>query len=217
MPVWRPGSETEVPVGDWGGYNLIRGMLAPLPGFASNKQVSRGERQMGLTFAVGNPTDVFIEPFGERVRSTFVSQFGTSVVLNSAEAPYYSEELGWSGWRLLQERAVEVVTANRLLHFLSMEAWCGCYVPTATEPGSFEFDGEPTPLAVASLPALVSELEAVGTALRLPTDEAGLRGLTERYQDDEAVDDDMDIQTYAQLLLAARIALLRRQVLWIIK
>jgi hypothetical protein len=172
---------------------------------------------MGLTFKVGNPNDAFTEPFAERVRSTLAHHYGPSVVLDSDEHPHHSQELGWSGWRLLQERAVKTLTAERVPHFLSMEAWCGCYVPAKTELGAFEFEGQPTPLAVASLPALIGELEAVGAALGLPTEDEGLRELAARYQDDDLIEDDMDIQTYAQLLLAARVAQRRQQVLWVVK
>jgi hypothetical protein len=171
---------------------------------------------MGLTFSVGNPVDAFIEPFAERVKNTLASHF-SGIVLDSDEEAHFSEELGWSGWRLLQEKAVEAIGAVRVPHFLSMEAWSGCYVPAETQPGSFEFDGEKTPLAVASLPALVSELESVGRALGLPTDDNGLKQLAAKYQDDDLVDSDMDIQTYAQLLLAAHVAQRRRQVLWVVK
>jgi hypothetical protein len=171
---------------------------------------------MGLTFSVGNPADAFIEPFADRVKKTLASQF-RGIVLDSDEEAYFSEELGWSGWRLLQEKAVETIGADRAPHFLSMEAWSGCYVPAETQPGSFEFDGEKTPLAVASLSALLGELEDVGKALRLPTDDVGLQQLAEKYQDDDLVDDDMDIQTYAQLLMAVHEAQRRRQVLWVVK
>jgi hypothetical protein len=172
---------------------------------------------MGLTFSVGNPVDAFIEPFANRVKETLASHFPGTIELDSDEEAYFSEELGWSGWRLLQEKAVHAVTAARVPHFLSMEAWSGCYVPAETQPGSFEFDGQETPLDVASLPALVSELEAVGKALELPTDENGLKQLAAKYQEDDLIDADMDIQTYAQLLLAARVAQLRRQILWVVK
>src|SRR4051794_32988110 len=47
----------------------------------------------------------------------------------------------------------------------------------------------------------------------LPTDDAGLRSLAERYGDDDLVDEDMDVQTYAQLLLTAHVAQRRRHVL----
>lgn len=171
---------------------------------------------MGLTFSVCNPVDAFIEPFAERVKNTLASHF-SGIVLDSEEEAYFSEELGWSGWRLLQEKAVETVGADRLPHFLSMEAWSGCYVPAETQPGSFEFEGVKTPLAVASLPALVSELEDVGRGLGLPTNDNGLKQLAAKYQDDDLIDDDMDIQTYAHLLLAAHVAQRRHQVLWVVK
>ena len=107
---------------------------------------------MGLTFTVGNPVDALLEPFAERVKKTFASYF-SGIVLDSDEDAYFSEELGWSGWGLLQAKAVETIGAARVPHLLPMEAWSGCYVPAEIEPGSFEFDGEKTPLAVASLSA----------------------------------------------------------------
>ena len=171
---------------------------------------------MGLTFSVGNPIDAFFEPFAERVKKTFELHFN-GIVLDSDEEVYFSEDLGWSGWRLLQDKAVETVGAEAVPHFLSMEAWFGCYVPAETIPGSFEFNGEETPLAVASLPVLVSELEKLGKALGLPSGDIGLKELAAKYHDEDSIDDDMDIQTYAQLLLAAHVAQRRRQVLWVVK
>jgi hypothetical protein len=172
---------------------------------------------MGLTFSVGNPADAFIEPFSDRVKETLASHFGDAIILDSDEQAYFSQELGWSGWRRLQEKAAQAITPARVPHFLSMEAWSGCYVPAEIKPGSFTFRGQKTPLAVASLPALVRELEAVGNALGLPTDDAGLKAVAAKYEDDDLVDDDMDIQTYAQLLLAAHIAQRRKQALWVVK
>jgi hypothetical protein len=112
---------------------------------------------VGLTFTVGNPVDALTQPYADRVRATLEKHCGDSVVLDSEEAPYFSAELGWDGWRSLQKKAVEAVGASKVPHFLSMEAWCGSYVPTVTQPGSFEFDGEPTKLDIASLPALLDE------------------------------------------------------------
>jgi hypothetical protein len=172
---------------------------------------------VGLAFSVGNPVDALIEPFAERVKKTLMSHFGMTIVLDSDEKAYFSKELGWSGWRLLQEKAAQSVAADRVRHFLSMEAWSGCYVPAETQPGSFKFDGEQTPLDVASLPALVSELELVGDALGLPTDEKGLKELAAKYEEDDLIDSDIEVQTYAELLLAAHVAQDRRQVLWVVK
>lgn len=172
---------------------------------------------MGLTFSVGNPDAAFIQPLAERVRSTLASHFGTDILLDSDEETFYSNELAWSGWSLLQEKATEVVGSEKVPHLLAMEAWSGCYVPTNTQIGSFGFDGESTKLDVASLPELLRELELLGPALGLPIDDPSLCKLAEKYQDDDLIDDDMEIQTYAQLLLAAHLADRRRQVLWVVK
>jgi hypothetical protein len=173
---------------------------------------------MGLTFTVGNPSDVFIEASAEVVRRTLESNYRGHFVLDSPEEPYCSEEVGWSGWAALQERAQSVLPATSLAHLLSMDAWSGVYVPCATEIGAFEFDAEQTPLNVAGLHPLIEELECIGAALGLAVDDAGLRELARGYlEDDDRVDDDMDVQTYAQLLLAAHEAMRRRQPLWIVK
>jgi len=99
-----------------------------------------------------------------------------------------------------------------------MEAWQGVYVPGEADIGFFTFDGHSTPLSVASLDQLIGELEAIGVALGLPTDGADLRSLFLGYRDDDdRCDDDMDIQTYVQLLLSAREAKKRNQPLWVVK
>jgi hypothetical protein len=72
-------------------------------------------------------------------------------------------------------------------------------------------------MSVASLPALVRELELVGGVLGLPIDDRGLRQLARRYQDEDIEEDDFANQTYVELLLAAHEATRRRQVLWVIK
>jgi hypothetical protein len=169
---------------------------------------------MGLAFSVCNPSDAFMKRNAQRVRAQLKKTFGSAIVLDSPEAPYSSDEVAWSGWSKLQKRARAVLGAVRVPHLLSMEAWCGCYVPVETGPTSFTFVGERTPLAVGSLPALVLELEAVGAALGWPTDDAGLRDLACQSADE---DDETDIQTYAELLLAAHVAQARRQVLWVVK
>jgi hypothetical protein len=97
-----------------------------------------------------------------------------------------------------------------------MEAWKGCYVPVPAEPTAFLIPGNSAPLSVGSLPALVGELEAVGAALGLPTDDDGLRALSAEHAE-EPGEHDIDFQTYVELLLAARVAQRRRQVLWVVQ
>jgi hypothetical protein len=172
---------------------------------------------MGLAFLVGNPSDAFVPDYAERVRSRLLKAFGAGVVLDSPEKAYTSDECGWGGWGRLQEAAAEALGVERLPHLLSMEAWNGCYVPVPTGPTSFAIKGNSAPLKVGSLPALVGELEAVGTALGLSTDDAGLRALAAEHADAEPGEYDIDYQTYAELLLAAHVARRRRQVLWVVK
>jgi hypothetical protein len=172
---------------------------------------------MGLTFSVGNPSDVFTSDYAERVRSQLAKEFGSGIVLESPEEAYSSDEVGWGGWTRLQVAAIAAVGANQVIHLLSMEAWNGCYVTVPTKPARISIRGQSAPLKVASLPALVGELEAVGVALGLSTDAAALRELAADHADDEPEEGDMDFQAYAELLLAAHVAERRRQVLWIVK
>jgi len=173
---------------------------------------------MGLTFSVANPTDVFRAPFGSVVADILRSQFGNAMELDSLLDAHYADELGWSGWETLQQRAADACGADSIPHFLSMAAWHGVYVPVLTDIGGFEFPGGSTPLDVACLDSLISELETIGPALRLPTDDETLKQLVHKYRDDDdLVDEDMDVQTFATLLPCARVAKRRNQPLWIVK
>ncbi len=172
---------------------------------------------MGLVFSVANPDDVFVESYARKVRVALEKLFKKQVVLDSQDEPYYSTELGWSGWGLLQERSCDLLGEDALPAFLSMEAWNGCYVPCETKPRAVTIEGQDTPLSIASLAALTVELEAIGKALKLATDNEGLAELAEKYNDDDFIEDDMDVQTFVHLLLAAREAEDRRQALWIVK
>jgi hypothetical protein len=172
---------------------------------------------MGLVFTVGKPSDAFVPGYAKRVQSRLSEEFGPGVVRDSPRKAYVSGEVWWSGWARLQEAAAAAVGADRVPHLLSMEAWNGCYVPVPAEPTEFAIPGQSAPLKVGSLAALVGELEAVGAALGLPTDDDALRELADEHAEDEPEDGDMDFQTYAELLLAARVAVRRQQVLWVVK
>jgi hypothetical protein len=171
---------------------------------------------VGLTFSVGNPSGAFDPDYAERVRSRLADEFGSGIVLDSPGEAYSSDEVSWGGWARLQEAAAGAVGADRVPHLLAMEAWNGCYVPVPTEPTAFAIPGNSAPLKVGSLPALVGELEAVGAALGLPTDDPGLRELAAEHAE-EPEGGEMDFQAFAELLLAARVAERRREVLWVVK
>ncbi len=50
----------------------------------------------------------------------------------------------------------------------------------------------------------------------LATDDDGLRALSAEHGNDKPGEYDMDLQTYAELLLAAHVAWRRRRVLWVV-
>jgi hypothetical protein len=174
---------------------------------------------VALVFAVGNPGDVFMEPHGTAIQKVLEAKFGRSMDLDSSDDPWYTEELGWSGWAALQERALEFLAPDKIEHLLSMEAWKGAYLPVETVPMSLDYiPGDNTPLKVASLRRLIEELTLIGRALKLPTDTQGLESLAQNYlEDDDLIDEDMEVQTYAQLFLAAYKAVSRNQPLWVVK
>ncbi len=173
---------------------------------------------MGLVFTVGRPSDVFDEPFAELVRHVLEAECEDDVDFGEAGVePFHSSELGWSGWSLLQERARVAVPPEEVANLLSMDAIHGAYLPGWGEAGAILFDATPMPLDVAPLEGLIAELEKLGPALGLATDLDGLAQIVARYQDDDSCDDDMEIQTFAQLLITAREAARRRQPLWVVK
>ena len=165
---------------------------------------------MALQLSVASPHAMFNEPFASIVANTLRKQFGDTIRFDS-DQERRSEEPGWSGWRKLQEHAVEACGEDKVPHLLAMPAWHGCYLPVDTEPGAFEFNDAPN-LDVASLQRLVPELEAVGNALNLPLADDELNQLFDKYMgDDDLVDADMHVQLFTQLLPLARFALEQRE------
>jgi hypothetical protein len=174
---------------------------------------------MGLDFTVGTAAAAFKQPFDSEVERAVESEFGITLPRDEQEyEAYYSEEVGWSWWGMLQERAASVLGEERVTHLLAVEAWQGVFLPARISPTRIQPRGFSAPVQCASLPELARELEAFAEALTLPTDEGGLRALVQKYNDDdELVDSDGDIQTYVQLMLAAKDAVLRNLPLWVVK
>jgi len=171
-----------------------------------------------LTFQVGNAAHVFIEPYGLNLDRALRENFPGQISVFPEEEAAYSRELGWSGWEGLQEAAVVALGNAALPQLLSMPAWKGVYLPVDVAPCSLsDIPGEDSPLAVGALDGLVVELENFGKIAGLPTDDVGLELLAEKYDDDDLCDDDMETQTYAQLLLVGHLAQRGRYPLWIVK
>jgi hypothetical protein len=172
---------------------------------------------MGLTFTVGVATDLFFESFAEQVERELARQFGYSMPGRLDSGAYRSQEVDWFGWAQLQQMASAAIGRDSAPNLLSVDAWRGVFLPIDIEPASVAID-EDAWLQCASLPGLLGELEQLGSASLLATDPEGLRALWEKYcTDDPDADESTEMQTYAQLMLAAQVAAERRLPLWVVK
>lgn len=170
---------------------------------------------MGLSFVTGNAIDVFKPHLAALVETSLKKSFRTTFG-GVDEEPTCSEEVAWTGWELLQQRAAKAIP-GATPQLLAMSAWRGVYLPIPTKPGTLTLE-DGTQLPYGSLPGLVSELESLGKALKLPTTDDDLETLASSYlDDDDRVDDDMDVQTFAQLLLTSHEAVRRQRALWVVK
>ena len=175
---------------------------------------------MGLIFTVGTPSDVFFGDFAVQVEQVLAKQLHYSTPSELALDPYQSEEVEWYGWAQLQQLAVTTIGKDRAPHLLSVEAWRGVYLPIPIEPVQLTIDEEDPQawLQCASLPALVRELEQLALVGSLPADSMGLYEMFEKYYEEGADSgDDMDLQTYTQLMLSAQVATERSLPLWVVK
>jgi hypothetical protein len=174
---------------------------------------------MGFSFTVGIATDVFQKRYAAKLVREFKRQLGIALPTErTAEQFHLSEEVAWTGWRLLQVKAIAELGEENIPHLLAMEAWLGVYLPNIIPPTEINMGIKATPFQCGSLFSLREELEQFAKALSLPTDEAGLKRLWHKYRDDDdRVDDDLHIQTYIQLMLCAQIASRYELPLWVVK
>jgi hypothetical protein len=172
---------------------------------------------MGLTFTVGVASDVFFGTFAEQVDQELARQLGYTMPSGSGAEAHRSQEVDWFGWAQLQQMASAAIGRDCAPNLLSVDAWRGVFLPVHIEPASLEID-EDAWLQCASLPGLLSELEQLGNACLLATDPPGLRALWEKYYtDDPDSDESSEMQTYAQIMLAAQVATERGLPLWVVK
>jgi len=177
---------------------------------------------LGLTLAVGTPSAVFEVSYASKVRVELAKQLGYHIPsILSANFPrrYYSEEVAWSGWEALQERAANTLGESRVEHLLAVNAWNGVYLPVVISPVELVIEVGESALKCASLPMLLTELHALAGALSLPTVEDDLREmwtiLTEEFE--ERGSEEYDLETYIQLMLTAQIAQASSHPLWVVK
>ena len=173
---------------------------------------------MGLQLVVGNPSDVFNKDYAAAVRLEIDSAFPGEIVMAAKEPRWESAELAWSSWGTLQDMVRRAIGDKECVHFCSMEAWNGVFLPTELTPAVLTAEGQSEPLDLAGLRCLISELHAFALAAGLPTDESGLAEFDRKYSEDDDLDDEgLAFQTFAQLIIAASEASRRRQGLWVVK
>jgi hypothetical protein len=171
---------------------------------------------MSLTFVVGTAADVFGPEFARTVDSVLRSRFpaGTS----PGEDAYRSDVVEASGWGALQFRAAEMLGGPAVPQIAGVEAYQAVYLPSGPpEVEQLPIPNAADPLQVGNLDLLIDELRAFADRASLPTDDVELMNLAAKYlEDDDAVDRDLDVQTYVQLMLTAKQAAARKQALWIV-
>ena len=175
---------------------------------------------MALVLRVGTTADVFTEPFAANLAAALEHHFGGGMSLRgqSADEGWNSIELGWSWWRLLQERVAVLLGSEAAPHFRSVPAWRGVFLPKDVEIGELSgVEGDEGAICIASLPALVGELDAVSRAMETPSTIDGCEKMAAKYDADDLCDDDPEVQTLLQLVIGAHLAAQRNQPLWVIK
>jgi hypothetical protein len=136
----------------------------------------------------------------------------------SDDEGWNSVELGWSWWRQLQEHVATLLGPDATPHFNSVPAWRGVFLPKDTDIGEVSgVPGDEGAICIASLPALMLELEAVSGAMAVPFTIPECESMAAKYDHDESCDDDPEVQALLQLVIGAHLAVQRNQPLWVIK
>lgn len=170
---------------------------------------------MSLTFIVGNAGDVFPPDFAREVEAELRKRYEPGP---TAEEAYRSDEVEAVGWPALQQRAAALLGDGKAPQIADIEAYQAVYLPTTT--GGVEqvaVANAADPLHVGSVVQLLEELNALAEKASLPTDDIELMQLAAHYLEDDAMfDQDLDVQTYIQLMLSAKQAVARKQPLWVV-
>ena len=165
---------------------------------------------------MGASTDVFASDLARAVDAELQSRF-PSVDAGEEEA-YRSDEVEAVGWPALQQRATAVLGAGGAPQLGGVEAYQAVYVPAALPKiEHVPIANAADPLQIGSLDALLEELRRFADKASLPTDDVELMQLAAHYlESDELYDQDLDVQTYVQLMLSSKQASARGQALWVV-
>jgi len=159
-----------------------------------------------LAFVAGNAADVFPADLAEAIEQ---------VVPRKTADPYRSDPVDARGWSQLQARVLKTLDAAPQLS--GIDAYQSVYLP-GTRDGveRVPIPSVADPLEIGSLDSLLHELRAFAAKAALPTDDVELMELAAHYLENDAlIDQDLDVQTYVQLMLAAKQSATHGVPLWI--
>jgi hypothetical protein len=161
---------------------------------------------VAFTFVVGAARDVFPPELAQAVEEKLRSRF--ALPAGADEEAYRSDHVEPAGWLALQKRLAAIA---------GVDAYQAVFVPAPVKRlEEIVVQNLADPLHVAGLEALLKGLHDFAAKASLPTDDVKLMALAARYlEDDSLVDQDLDVQTYVQLMLSAKQAAARKQPLWI--
>ena len=169
-----------------------------------------------LTFVVGSAADVFGGDLARAVDAQLHARF--SFASADGEEAYRSEPVDAVGWQHLQLRAGDALGRDTIQQLAGIEAYQAVYLPAAMSAiDHVPIPQAADPLQVGSVPQLLEELRRFAASASLPTDDIELMKLGAHYlESDDLYDQDLDVQTYVQLMLSAKQAAARGQALWVV-
>jgi hypothetical protein len=167
---------------------------------------------VSIVFVAGNAADVFAPDLAQAIDAGLRKRFPSLPAIDG-EA-YRSDPVEGIGWSRLQERVMRTIDAAP--HIAGLDAYQSVYLPLPFERVEhISIPNVADPLETGSLPVLLDELRQFAAGASLPTDDVELMQLAAKYLEDEALfDEDLDVQTYVQLLLTAKQAAARSVPLW---
>jgi len=156
---------------------------------------------------VGRAGDVFGPALADAVDAALRGRF-PALALRGGD-PYHSEPVEFAGWRDLARRAPLLA---------GIDPYQAVFVPAdVAAVETIVIPNAADPLHVASLSRLLADLHAFADANALPTDDVELMTLAAKYlEDDLLISDDLDVQTYVQLMLSAKQASATGRALWVV-
>jgi len=162
---------------------------------------------VSLTFVVGRAADVFGPALADAVEAVLRGRF-PALALRDGDA-YQSEPVEFAGWRDL---------ARRTPFLAGIDPYQAVFVTVdVTGVEALPIPNAADPLQVASLEQLLDALRTFAAEAALPTDDVELMELAAKYlEDDLLISDDLDVQTYVQLMLSAKQAAATRRALWVV-